>query len=63
MKKAALDGAAGNPEYWVLDLNGRQLLGHHQPAADGYRDITPYSADESVAPLARPDASARVGEP
>jgi Uma2 family endonuclease len=61
-KKAALYARAGYPEYWVLDLNGRQVLVHRRPGADGYQEITAYSAEENAATLARPEASVRVGD-
>jgi Uma2 family endonuclease len=62
MKKAALYSLAGIQEYWVLDVNGRQIFVHRQPSPDGYLDITAYGAEESVATVARPEASIRVGD-
>jgi Uma2 family endonuclease len=62
MKKAFLYALAGIQEYWVLDLNGGQLLVHRRPAPGGYLEITAYGADESVATLARPEAFVRVGD-
>lgn len=61
-KKASLYALAGIQEYWVLDLNGRQLFVHRQPSPPGYLEITAYGADESVATLARPEALVRVGD-
>lgn len=61
MTKAALYARAGIQECWVLDLNARRLLVHRQPTPDGYQEITAYGEDESVAPLARPEISVRVG--
>jgi len=61
-KKAALYARAGIQEYWVLDVKGRRLFVHRQPAAEGYQEITAYSNDESVATLARPDALIHVGD-
>jgi Uma2 family endonuclease len=60
--KAALYARAGIAEYWVLDIVGRQLFVHRQPAAEGYQDIIAYSAEENTATLARPEASVRVGD-
>jgi Uma2 family endonuclease len=52
----------GIAEYWVLDLNGRRLIVHREPAADGYRTITAYGEDERVATLASPLRDVRAGE-
>jgi len=60
--KASLYAHDGIQEYWVVDVNGRQLFVHRQPAAGGYGEITAYRADESVATLARPEALIRVGD-
>lgn len=62
LTKAALYALAGIQECWVLDLNGRRLLVHRQPAADGYLEITAFGPDESVSTLARPQAFVRVGD-
>jgi Uma2 family endonuclease len=60
--KAGLYASAGIQEYWILDLQGRQLLVHRQPAEGGYLEITAYGPAELVATLARPAASVRVEE-
>ena len=36
--KAAVYAAAGVPEYWVLDLAGRQMIVHRQPTDDRYAE-------------------------
>ena len=43
---------AGVPEYWVLDINVRQLLVHRQldPASTRYLNIQRYSANPSTSP-------------
>lgn len=60
--KAALYARAGIREYWIIDLAGRQVFVHRQPTPNGYTEITAYGADETLAPLARPDDSVRVAE-
>jgi Uma2 family endonuclease len=35
-RKAELYGAAGVPEYWVVDLNGVRVVVHDGPSAAGY---------------------------
>lgn len=60
--KAALYALSSIREYWVLDLNGCQLLVHRGPSPEGYQEVTAYSAEESVATLARPEAAVRVAD-
>ncbi len=60
--KAALYARAGIVEYWIVDLNGRQVMVHRQPTAAGYAEITAYGPHESVATLARPEAGVRVAD-
>ena len=60
--KAALYASAGIPEYWVIDLNERVLYAHRQPVGGAYTEIVRYAADESVAPLARPNAPVVVAD-
>jgi Uma2 family endonuclease len=58
--KAALYFRAGIADYWVLDVRGRRMLVHRDPAEGRYRSIVAYSEDEFVAPLAAPAAQMRV---
>ena len=55
-KKAALYARAGILEYWVLDVSAHKLFVHRDPQAGKYQSITEYAEQESVAPLAAPDA-------
>jgi Uma2 family endonuclease len=59
-KKAALYARAGIPEYWVLDVNGRRLIVHREPADGKYGSVVVYHEQESVAPLASPPSEFRV---
>jgi Uma2 family endonuclease len=52
--KAALYARAGIVEYWVVDVNGRNLTIHRDPDGGRYRSVVRYAADETVATLARP---------
>lgn len=56
MVKARLYARAGIPEYWVLDLNARQLHIHRKPANGEYTAITVHAEAETVAFASRPDA-------
>jgi Uma2 family endonuclease len=60
--KAALYARAGIPEYWVMDVAGRQAIAHRNPNAEGYQEITAYAENELVTPLARHDSSVRVAD-
>jgi Uma2 family endonuclease len=68
-RKAHIYAAAGVPEYWVLDVLGRQLLVFRDPVADpaadrGHRYATQLTlADgDSVSPQAAPAATVTVRE-
>ncbi len=58
--KAALYARAGIREYWVVDLANRRLLIHRDPGSGGYVSSASYGSEESVAPLAAPEAWFRV---
>ena len=58
--KADRYSLAGIPEYWVLDLNGRQLLVFRDPVANGYGTKFTVAVDGSVAPLAVPGVTVAV---
>ena len=47
-RKAAIYAAAGIPEYWVLDLTGRRLVVHRDPADGGYATIDVAGDDDTV---------------
>ena len=68
-EKASLYAAAGIPEYWVLNLSGRQLEIRRDPAPDqtqlygfGYQSVTILNAGDFVSPLAAPQASIAVAD-
>ena len=60
-RKAVLYGAAGVPEYWVLDLGRRLLVVHRQPFESGYRLIRLLGEDETVS-LENHREAVRVGD-
>jgi Uma2 family endonuclease len=61
-KKAPLYARAGIPEYWILDVNGRRLIVHRDPAGGKYASVIVYHEHESVAPLAAPGSMFRVAD-
>ena len=61
-EKVDLYAAANIPEYWVIDLNGRQLLVFRDPTANGYGTKFTVPADGAVSPLAVPAASVAVAD-
>ena len=60
--KAPLYARAGIPELWVMDVNGRKLYVHRQPIDGTYQDLTVYTEEEQVAPLAAPELMIRVAD-
>ncbi len=61
-KKAEIYAAAGTPDYWVLDIEGRRLLVFRDADAGGYRTQLTFAEADSVAPLSMPSASIRVAD-
>lgn len=65
--KVSTYASAGIPEYWLWNLQDWQLEVYREPMTlavgrAGYRVRTVYLADETIAPLAFPDCSVRVGD-
>lgn len=58
--KANLYARAGIQEYWISDVNGKQLLVHRDPGPNGYRSVIAYSGADQIAPLAAPDHALSV---
>lgn len=59
--KARLYARAGIPEYWALDLTGRCLHVHRDPAEGEYRSIQVVGEHASVSPAERPESPLQVG--
>ena len=53
--KAPLYARHGLPEYWVIDLKGRQVRFFRSPDAGQYTDVTSTGTPGVVAPVALPD--------
>jgi Uma2 family endonuclease len=53
--KALIHARAGIADYWILDVNSRQVLVFREPSADGYRQSVTLPANAAIAPLAFPD--------
>jgi Uma2 family endonuclease len=67
--KAEQYATAGVPEYWVLDVEGRRLLVFRDPeplpkglGATAYRTHSAHGPDDTVAPLAAPNAAITVAD-
>jgi len=60
MVKAGLYARASILEYWVLDLRGRRLIVHREPANGHYSSTVAYSEEENVSPLSFPAARLAV---
>ena len=59
--KALLYARVGIPEYWVMDINRRQIHRHRQPTHDGYGEIVILDETERIGPLERTEI-VRVGD-
>jgi Uma2 family endonuclease len=53
--KAPLYARHGVPEYWIIDLKGRQVRFFRSPESGQYADVTSTDAPGVVAPAALPD--------
>jgi Uma2 family endonuclease len=66
--KAELYATANIAEYWVIDLDGRELHVFRDPQTNAalnvttYRAHTTHAANQSVSPLAAPNASISVAD-
>ena len=58
--KRLLYARAGIREYWVVDVNGRQLLVYRDPRAGDYAATQGLGPADVVSPLAAPTAVVRV---
>ena len=61
-RKLPLYARAGIPEVWLLDVLGRRLLVHTEPAAGEYRLVRTLPEEARVAPTFRPEASVAVAD-
>ena len=67
--KAELYATAGIPDYWVIDLENRQLLVYRDPVplpaglgATAYPTHLTFGPNDCVSPLAVPTASVKVAD-
>ncbi len=67
--KASLYAAAGIADYWIVNLNARQIEVHRDPQPDPsqpfgahYMQVTIYGMGASIAPLAMPPTSVAVAD-
>jgi Uma2 family endonuclease len=51
-RKLQLYASSGIPEYWVIDVNRRQVFVHRDPAGNQYRNVTQCHVGDRIAPLA-----------
>ena len=58
--KATIYAQSGIADYWVLDVNNRQLHVFREPSQDGYQSIAVLGDDASIYPLQFPDISFAV---
>lgn len=68
-RKAELYATAGVPEYWVIDLEHRQVIVFRDPVAlpaglgaTAYRTCLTFGPTETLSPLAMPTAAVRVAD-
>ena len=60
--KPRLYARADFPEYWVADVEARQIWVYRSPSPNGYGVITIYSETEEISLISRPEEKIRVGD-
>jgi len=60
--KGPLYGAAGIVDYWIVNLQARQVEVYREPRPNGYRSLTIYAPGETLSPLAFPDVALDIEE-
>jgi Uma2 family endonuclease len=55
-QKAAIYARAGIPDYWVVDIPGKLVHVHRNPAHGAYASITRYGFQTGIKPSAKPDS-------
>jgi Uma2 family endonuclease len=60
--KAPAYARSGIADYWILDINQRQLYVFRSPTLTGYDSEVVLSESEGIAPLAFPDCQILVME-
>ena len=58
--KVPIYGAAGIPDYWILDVQTKTLLVFRQPNAEGYAVKETLSITDTISPLAFPDCAIAI---
>ena len=53
---------SGIKDYWILDINDRQLLVFRQPSTEGYKEELCLTLTESISPLAFPKVSIKIAQ-
>jgi Uma2 family endonuclease len=61
-EKRLLYAQAGIADYWVVDINARQVLVYRAPQAGDYTQTRTYTLNESITPEAMPTAVVRVAD-
>lgn len=60
--KSNLYARSGIPEYWVLDINKKEVHVHRKPLQGQYKSISTYARDESVSLMTAPNDEFPVSE-
>jgi Uma2 family endonuclease len=61
-RKKSLYARSDIPEYWIVDMVGRQLVVYRNPGEGGYQTRLILKAGDTIAPLASPEAAIAVAD-
>jgi Uma2 family endonuclease len=61
-QKASVYAKAGILEYWILDVNARQVYVLREPVHGNYQQVTTFAANTALAPIAFPDIAVPLNQ-
>ncbi len=55
--KSVLYAQAGIGDYWVVLVNENAVVRHRQPTSEGYAEVVRLAGQDTLSPLAAPEAA------
>src|SRR5262249_42060486 len=61
-EKCELYAKVGVSDYWVVNVPKNSVVVHRRPGKKGYRDVSEHFPEETIHPLAHPQAGLAIAE-